>query len=313
MQSTPQSASVRKGRALVVLLALLGIFGTPLTMPELRWRAQAVWLQLTGRIPDLETRDLLKFIGPNSDQPGIRRLLSSRNPYSVIRVPRNADAAAGAGLFASRCASCHGDNASGADGPALFGRDFTRGDSDWSLYRTIHLGVPNSTMPAHALQPAQIWSLVAYIRSLDIANDLQAQSYDASDMPIHVDVPAAELAATELPADDWLTYSGSYSSARHSSLKQIDTSNVSRLAVRWIHQIDAEAHRVECSPLVRNGIMFITVPLGKVMALDAATGHTIWTHTHAFKLEPGGEGPGGQSRGVALLDDKVFYGTWDVP
>jgi alcohol dehydrogenase (cytochrome c) len=58
--------------------------------------------------------------------------------------------------------------------------------------------------------------------------------------------------------------------------------------------------------------MFVTLPRGRVMALDAATGHTIWVHAEEIEIAPGGEGPGGQNRGVALLGDKVFYGTWDA-
>ena len=48
-----------------------------------------------------------------------------------------------------------------------------------------------------------------------------------------------------------------------------------------------------------------------VLAVDAATGHQIWAHDHPYEFQGGGEGPLGQNRGVALLGDRLFVGTWD--
>jgi glucose dehydrogenase len=167
-------------------------------------------------------------------------------------------------------------------------------------------------MPAHALGPERLWQLVAYIRSIDVSLVSAAESGKADERLLRLSVQPAELAATSEPGNDWLTYSGSYSSTRHSALAQIHTGNADRLAIRWIHQLEGDSGRIECSPLVRDGVMFVTVPPGHVMALDAGTGHTLWRYVHEFTLQPGGEGPGGQNRGVALLNDKVFYGTWDA-
>jgi alcohol dehydrogenase (cytochrome c) len=298
-----------------VIAALLAILAAPLALPQVRWRAEAIWLLATGRIPDLEMGELLSFLRPGSEQKEIRRILSTRNPYAVIQVPASAKSEkdAGAVLFHAQCASCHGPDGDGGDGdgPALFGREFKHGTTDWAIYRTIRLGVPNSTMPPHPLPSQQLWELVAHIRSLDIQSLPARPAPELLENARHVSVSAAELNATTLPSDDWLTYSGSYSSVRHSALTQIDASNVERLAVRWIHQFEDVNGRVECSPLVRNGVMFVTLPRGRILALDAASGRKIWTHVEEVQVAPGGEGPGGQNRGVALLGDRVFYGTWD--
>ena len=316
MVGAPPSVLVvrsRRGGALLLMAALIGILAAPLALPQLRWRAQAIWLLATGRIPDLQMRELLSFLRPGSEQKDMQRILASRNPYAVIRVPAsaNAEKEAGAVLFHAQCASCHGPDGGGGEAPALFGRELAHGNSDWALYRTIRLGVPNTTMPPHPLPPQQLWQLVAHIRSIDIPHERAKPARELLENARRVSVAASELNATALPADDWLTYSGSYSSARHSTLAQIDASNVDRLATRWIHQFDDVSGRVECSPLVRDGVMFVTLPRGRVMALDAATGHTIWVHSEPVEVAPGGEGPGGQNRGVALLGDRVFYGTWD--
>ena len=303
-----------RGGAPILMAALVGLMAVPFAIPQVRWRAQAVVMLATGHIPDLEMRELLDFLKPGSEQTEIRRILTTRNPYAVIHVPATARAAkdAGAVLFRTRCAGCHGPEGGGADGPALFGRDFKHGNSDWALYRTIRLGVPNSTMPPHPLPQQQLWQLVAHIRSIDVQRERTVPALELQENARRVSVSAADLATTTLPSDDWLTYSGSYSSLRHSALKQIDAGNVARLAMRWLHQFEDVAGRIECSPLVRGGVMFLTLPRGRVMALDAATGHTIWVHSDDIEIAAGGEGPGGQNRGVALLGDKVFYGTWDA-
>jgi len=71
---------------------------------------------------------------------------------------------------------------------------------------------------------------------------------------------------------NWLTYGGSYSSQQYSSLKQIDRQNVSRLKVTWMYQPPHGVSNLECSPVVADGVMYITEPPSTVTALDVRTG-----------------------------------------
>ena len=292
------------------LLAILVVVAICAVVPSIRWRFHLLFLGATGQIPDIELHDLVLLMSPSSGQ-SVTRIIDTRNPYAVIRNPRTStgDINAGGRLFQDQCATCHSPDGSGtANAPALFGREFKNGDSDWAVYRTIRYGVANTAMAAHPLAQPQIWQLVAYVRSLDSGHGVSAQAATpaANVQPLSYN----ELQAAQAPADDWLTYSGSYSSIRHSLLTQITPDNVQHLAVRWIHQLSAPMN-AETTPLVRHGVMFATFPPARVMAFDAATGKTLWTYTHPLPIPFGGES-GGSNRGVAMLDDKVFVGTGDA-
>ena len=115
--------------------------------------------------------------------------------------------------------------------------------------------------------------------------------------------------ADEEPGN-WLTYSGNYRGYRYSRLDQINTSNVHRLRPKWIFQMRTE-HKVETSPLVADGIMYLTRPPNDVIALDAETGRILWSYRY--------RGPekvsvccGQVNRGLAILDGRLFMNTVDA-
>jgi alcohol dehydrogenase (cytochrome c) len=169
------------------------------------------------------------------------------------------------------------------------------GESDWAIYRTIKLGVPGAAMPPHPdLSIEQIWQLVGYIRSMELPE--AASSGPGKSSAISVNVPYTELRAVSSPGENWLTYYGDYSGRRHSSLSQINRESIPRLAVRWIHPIESETNM---TPMVRDGIMFITLSGGRVLALNAGTGKPIWTRHLTSAL----------TRGVALLDERVLVAS----
>lgn len=297
--------------AVVAAVVLAAVVAT-LSISSIRWRVQIVALHVISGIPDIEWKDVLMFVAPGSSgYNNVARLIETRNPYAVIGNPRAsaADAKAGGELFASKCVACHGlSGRGGAAAPALAQREFTHGDSDWAIYRTIRLGVPGSAMPAHDLPTPQAWQLVAYIRSLDFDQRERLSVATAA-----IDVPYERLQAAHSPAEDWLTYSGSYSSQRHSVLTQLDGSNVHQIALRWAYQFSREPPKIEASPLVSDGIMFMTLPNGRVLALDATTGKQFWAFERALPAgAAAGEFGASLNRGVALLDDKVFFGTGDA-
>jgi alcohol dehydrogenase (cytochrome c) len=121
-------------------------------------------------------------------------------------------------------------------------------------------------------------------------------------------VPYQRIAASEKEPSNWLTYSGNYQSHRFSSLDEINASNVARLKPLWIYQV-RRTGIVETSPIVVDGLMYITEPPSTVTALDVRTGRPLWTWTPAIPTDVIVIGSPPVNRGVAILDDRVFVGT----
>jgi alcohol dehydrogenase (cytochrome c) len=109
---------------------------------------------------------------------------------------------------------------------------------------------------------------------------------------------------------NWLTYSGAYDGHRYSPLRQISTANVARLKPAWIYQI-SDPNKFETSPLVVDGLMFLTEPPGYVTALDARTGRPLWRYQRPIP-EDVHVCCGQVNRGAAILDDALFFGTLDA-
>ena len=86
-------------------------------------------------------------------------------------------------------------------------------------------------------------------------------------------------------ASNWLTYSGAYHSQRHTMLKQIHTDNVKSLVPKWIYHVPG-ATRLETTPLVVDGVMYISQP-NEVYAIDAQAGRLIWEYHHEPAIERG--------------------------
>ena len=117
-------------------------------------------------------------------------------------------------------------------------------------------------------------------------------------------------AAAEEP-QSWLTHGGTYAEQRYSSLSQIDESNVAELGLAWSFDLDTQ-RGVEATPLVADGVMYVTAPWSLLHALDAATGEHLWTYDPGVPREFARSiCCGVVNRGAALWGDKVFVGTLD--
>ena len=109
---------------------------------------------------------------------------------------------------------------------------------------------------------------------------------------------------------NWLTYSGGYHSNRHTTLDRITPDNVDDLEVRWVFQ--AQSLQVfQTTPLVVDGVMYLTEPPNTVVALDAALGRVFWRYeyTPAPTSRPC---CGRVNRGLAILGDTLYMGTIDA-
>lgn len=77
------------------------------------------------------------------------------------------DVAAGARIFRSHCAVCHGLDGTGGRGAALNRGEFRHGGTDEDLYNIIVDGIPGTEMPGTFFHGTQVWQVVAYVRSLN--------------------------------------------------------------------------------------------------------------------------------------------------
>ena len=111
-----------------------------------------------------------------------------------------------------------------------------------------------------------------------------------------------------LRTQNWLTYSGAYASHRYSTLDQIDQSNVKDLEMKWVFQ-SRTTMNFQATPLVVDGVMYLTQPPNDVVALDARTGRVFWVYEHVNAPDATG---GRANRGLAIRGDTLFMGTIDA-
>lgn len=298
---------------LVTTLTLVCLATAVVLIPQLNWRARVALLKAEGRLPDVTTQDLAVMAMPGSPY-AIERLAETGNPFAVIKNPqsRPEDIARGRELFFRECSTCHGDHGQGGiTAPALDTVISRHGRSDWAIFTTIRDGVPSTAMAPHPYPRGDLWQLVAFLQSLDDTKERTAAVSTANPAAVAAPLPYRTLAETVTSGADWLTYSGSYSGTRHSSLHQITSDNVRRLVPRWVFQFEGGAGtRIEATAIVRSGRMYLSGASGTVVSLDAATGVPFWT----FVRKPPDNSlgwVGGINRGVALLGSHVYVGTSD--
>jgi alcohol dehydrogenase (cytochrome c) len=130
-------------------------------------------------------------------------------------------------------------------------------------------------------------------------------------MSIFAQVPYERLLHSDHEPQNWLTYGGNLQSQRFSALKQINTKNAASLKTAWVYQMRS-AGIVETSPIVVDGIMYITEPPSTVTALDARTGKALWRWTPVVPRDLVTVGLFPTNRGIAVLDDMVYVGTIDA-
>jgi len=108
---------------------------------------------------------------------------------------------------------------------------------------------------------------------------------------------------------NWLMYGGDYKSHHYSTLGQITAENVHKLRAKWIFQMHRT--KVETTPIVLDGVMYVTRPQSDVIALDAETGRALWSYEH--KLSGRVYTCCGEvNRGVAILGTTLYLTTLDA-
>jgi alcohol dehydrogenase (cytochrome c) len=123
-------------------------------------------------------------------------------------------------------------------------------------------------------------------------------------------VTADRLVRAEQEPHNWLMYSGGYMSQRYSLLKEIDRGNVKNLELKWIlpNQVFGAW---QSTPLVVDGIMYLTQRPNDVLAVDAKTGRVFWLYRHTPSTDAR-VCCGSNNRGLAILGDTLFLATLDA-
>jgi len=112
----------------------------------------------------------------------------------------------------------------------------------------------------------------------------------------------------------WQVYGGDLKGTHYSELNQINKDNVAKLEVVWrYHTGDVEEESqsaMQCNPIIIDGVMYITTPTMKAVALDAVTGKELWIFNPWENEEKEGRGV---SRGLTYWndgeDERLFYGV----
>lgn len=124
-------------------------------------------------------------------------------------------------------------------------------------------------------------------------------------------IDGAAIVANAKATNDWPSYGLDYAETRFSKLNQINTDNVKQLGLKWSYNLQSE-RGVEATPLVVDGIMYVTASWSVVHAIDTRTGKKLWTFDPGVKRENGYRGCCDVvNRGVALYKGKVFVGAYD--
>ena len=153
-------------------------------------------------------------------------------------------------------------------------------------------------------------ALVASVMTASIATKAAEEIKNASKFGNMNTVTQDLLNRAGGDGNNFLHTNGDYTQSRFFPNKQINVSNVSKLRPAWVFQTEVK-DTMETSPIVVNGVMYVTTAFDHVYALDARTGEELWHYKQKL-------GPittyccGPNNRGVAVLDDMVYLGTLDA-
>jgi alcohol dehydrogenase (cytochrome c) len=123
-------------------------------------------------------------------------------------------------------------------------------------------------------------------------------------------VPVTDEMLLKPDPADWLIVRGNYQGWNHSALAQINRDNARDLRLVWSWNMNDSAAANEPTPLVHNGIIYLTNTDNIIQALNGRTGDLIWeNHLRPPRSQPGGTGA---MRNIAIYQDKIFAATTDA-
>lgn len=123
----------------------------------------------------------------------------------------------------------------------------------------------------------------------------------------HVNAP---VNTTAIESQNWTHYGNDYKGQRFSKANQVNTKNVKHLTLAWQHN-SGVIGSLQTTPIVQDGMMYLSLPFNHVVALDAKTGKERWRYEHDRRKD-WKMCCGPQNRGVAVSEGKVYIGTVDA-
>ena len=167
-------------------------------------------------------------------------------------------------------------------------------------------------------QPAKTFATI--LAAAALASAMMGHAAEAQDAPKgsakHIEAATAKVDGDFIRSNaaggkDWPTYGLDYAETRFSKLDQISDVNVKELGLVWSYSLES-TRGVEATPLVVDGIMYVTGPWSIVHAVDVRTGKEIWKYDPQVPREIGYKACCDVvNRGAALHKGKVFVGTMD--
>jgi alcohol dehydrogenase (cytochrome c) len=241
--------------------------------------------------------------------------------------------------FQTLCSRCHGADGNGGEmGPPIVTSIVARSDAE--LTTVIRDGRPANGMPPFgaAIPESDMRPMVAFLRTLRPPRgasmpvkmtvettdgktiegvalnrslvDVQLLTSDNRIQLLRRTGDASSNSARFKPVTsqtDWTTYHGQMGGNRYSTVDEINTKNVGKLAPKWTFTIP-DAARLEVTPIVIGGVMYVTAA-NEAFALDAGSGRRIWHYRRPRTKGLAGDAAAGINRGAAVSGDRLFMVT----
>lgn len=134
-----------------------------------------------------------------------------------------------------------------------------------------------------------------------------------AEAPTFTSVTDGMLLGARKDGKNWLSYGRDYWNQRWSPLTQVNATNVHQLRMAWMYQTGiSRLGSFETSPIVVDGVMYLTTPYNTAMAVNARTGKEIWRYEHKPSIAAPIYCCGPNNRGVAISDGTVYMATLDA-
>jgi len=165
-----------------------------------------------------------------------------------------------------------------------------------------------SLMPPANLDSAKTDDLIAFLmKGPSTTTDADLASWKPAP---DLNVSFARMKNARQEPENWLTYWGDYEGTHYSRLDSITPANVKSLRSQWTFQYGGS--NVEATPIVVDGLMFVTGPLNNAAALDARTGRPIWRYSRRLPDGVRSQCTVMTNRGFGILGDRLYMATLDT-
>lgn len=251
---------------------------------------------------------------------------------------RDAQATRGQTLYNKHCADCHHMTLRGTGhGPELKGPGFI---ARWDSRSISDLyGLTRTTMPPgitlganayedifrHMLKVSGLQAQTAESSPKDEDGESGEEEWESWASPDTIDAPetrvsrftnkvvtdytpVSDVMLSDPPDADWLSWRRTLDGTGYSPLDQVNQKTIDGLKLEWV--ITMRDGSNQTTPLVHDGIMYLTHPGNVIQALKADTGELIWEYANAFAAES--KTLGGPTRNIAIYGDKIFLATYDA-